>query len=831
MYFHQDNSPTMSREGFAIQVSLALRLADPGVCSFLGLPEGTSRMPRHVRRAVDFMTRAQPAAVCIGLADNRINHDTVMEPLENLMRIGCLATLPRNSDGEIEIEFPQVKSADGKFTFRPLKVRVLLGDGNGSIGDGKYFSMRSHRNASGSNKMSQIYASTEQYMDFKAMLTAESFQLEHLLIATLEGHLKHKDVQQFATPLTLFGLAPDSEIVDEGGIGTWLSTLMMQSGEGKMSVELLHQQKVFLNIIYMYRAMLKFSATTETSLTTLQDRFDATLTAWLCCEDLGGSWKDKCKSNMAIGKDMLFNYFDALFTVDIVPYAREEFVWVRYCLCTIFACCSLPAEQVTTAVRRRVEAACTTYYALVLDLISFGIYTEEEMVNLYFIQVGVVIARAFGSDGCMILREAIAQVQEQFWKSLRETARRFTARGGGHYKNKEQGAQPIGEDGGSTDGADNTNSTGNTSKKSRPVWQPEPVTREIMGRHDVRQLWNCEHGSTGGGAGASSVAGINERCGPRWLADNDILDTDWVIPACMFESGRCMAREWETVVKVMGWQASTYNTDESGDLIIACSDSSSPGQKPTLPTMTVCAGVRETDTLVVEPHGQKHAVYWRGLRVIRRTGLGGTVLQSEVHLPQRHLRASGTIAENAVRKYCGYFYRSEAEGGVAAQKPASIGQLKADGWRQELFRLVDAHTWDAIAEAADVELERIGGSAAEGWPPALQGHIAGEAIVLDEPEPNEPAHRDAAAANPADVRATEQSAEGEIYRAILAAQQMGLGRATRSGRRYVPAPPWHRIKLLLTVTVTTTLLTVTRHRHTASLPRPMPSACPPTPDH
>jgi hypothetical protein len=47
-------------------------------------------------------------AVCIGLADNRNNHDTVMEPLKNLMRIGCLATLPRNSDGEIEIEFPQV---------------------------------------------------------------------------------------------------------------------------------------------------------------------------------------------------------------------------------------------------------------------------------------------------------------------------------------------------------------------------------------------------------------------------------------------------------------------------------------------------------------------------------------------------------------------------------------------------------------------------------------------------------------------------------------------------------------------------------------------------
>jgi hypothetical protein len=41
------------------------------------------------------------------------------------------------------------------------------------------------------------------------------------------------------------------------------------------------------------------------------------------------------------------------------------------------------------------------------------------------------------------------------------------------------------------------------------------------------------------------------------------------------------------------------------------------------------------------------------------------------------------------------------------------------------------------------------------------GHIAGEAIVLDEPEPNEPARRDAAAANPADVRATEQSAEGD----------------------------------------------------------------------
>ena len=308
------------------------------------------------------------------------------------------------------------------------------------------------------------------------MLETESFKLEHLLVASLEGHLKHNDVEQFATPLSLFGLTPDSETVDQvGGLGTWLSTLMMQSGDGKMGVELLHQQKVFLNIIYMYRELLKFSATPGQSMTTLQERFDTKLTKFLCCADLGGSWKDKCKSNMAVGKDMLFNHFEKLFTADIVPYAREEFVWVRHCLCTIFACCLLPAERVTPGVRRRVEAACCTYYALVLDLIQFGIYTEEEMVNLYFIQVGVVIARSFGSGGGMILRESIAEVQERFWKKLRDIARNQTARGGGHgaqhRKQQQRPAQQQPE-------GDEMEADG--GGKGRPTFDVEPVEREIM---------------------------------------------------------------------------------------------------------------------------------------------------------------------------------------------------------------------------------------------------------------------------------------------------------------------------------------------------------------
>ena len=46
------------------------------------------------------------------------------------------------------------------------------------------------------------------------MLLAESFQLEHLLQATMEGHLKHMDKDEFASPLHLFGLLPDDPSSD-----------------------------------------------------------------------------------------------------------------------------------------------------------------------------------------------------------------------------------------------------------------------------------------------------------------------------------------------------------------------------------------------------------------------------------------------------------------------------------------------------------------------------------------------------------------------------------------------------------------------------------------
>lgn len=510
-------------------------------------------------------------------------------------------------------------------------------------------------------------------------------------------------------------------------------------------------------------------------MTTLQERFDTKLTKFLCCADLGGSWKDKCKSNMAVGKDMLFNHFEKLFTADIVPYAREEFVWVRHCLCTIFACCLLPAERVTPGVRRRVEAACCTYYALVLDLIQFGIYTEEEMVNLYFIQVGVVIARSFGSGGGMILRESIAEVQERFWKKLRDIARNQTARGGGHgaqhRKQQQRPAQQQPE-------GDEMEADG--GGKSRPTFDVEPVEREIMARYDVGQLWQCERGSTGG-AGATSVAGINSRCGPRWLDEQAVLETEWVVPVCMFAAGRCMAEDWDTVVRVMGWEGSAYHTATNGDRIVHCCESAGPGRIPDLPTMTVCAGVCETDSVVVEKSGQnKVSVYWAGERVIRRTGVGGAILETKITLPKRPLCASGGPAKNVVRQLCEAFYLPAERGGVAAQRP--VGISNAEGWKQELFRLAcTEHSWDDVAET-DICIERIGGSAADGWPPALTGHIAGEALVIDEPE----AARDSAGANPDDVRATEQSTEGELYRAILAAQEMGVGRATRSGRLYVP---------------------------------------------
>jgi hypothetical protein len=45
-YFHQENSPVMSREGWAIQLSFATLLSDRGVGQFLGLPVN-HRIRRH----------------------------------------------------------------------------------------------------------------------------------------------------------------------------------------------------------------------------------------------------------------------------------------------------------------------------------------------------------------------------------------------------------------------------------------------------------------------------------------------------------------------------------------------------------------------------------------------------------------------------------------------------------------------------------------------------------------------------------------------------------------------------------------------------------------
>jgi hypothetical protein len=386
-------------------------------------------------------------------------------------------------------------------------------------------------------------------MDLEAMLRAESFKLEDLLIATLEGHLDHNDITEFASPIHLFGITPDDAIVQDGNLGTWLNNLMMRSGDGTLNVELLHQMKVFLNLIYMNREILKFSATATVSLTSLHDKFDRRLTQFLCTAGLGGSWKDKCSSNMAIGKDMIFNHFDVLFSSDICPYGHEEFKWIRHCLCTIFACCLLPAENVTPKVRRRVEAACVTYYSLVLDLIVMGIYTEDEMVNLYFVQVGIVIARCFGSQGCMVMRESIAEVQECFWKKLRTYSRDMTAHGGGLARKKPNACdEPLA-----------TSPATTTTAKAEPTFDPQPITLEVAARYDIHQLYEQEHAHART-VGARSVAGINKRCGPRWLHDHKVLEDEFVIPACMFDDGRTLAKTWDTVVEVMRWGAEAYTS-------------------------------------------------------------------------------------------------------------------------------------------------------------------------------------------------------------------------------------------------------------------------------
>ena len=111
------------------------------------------------------------------------------------------------------------------------------------------------------------------------MLTSESFQLEHLLIATLQNSLKHGGSQEFATALTLFGLTPSEEVysgdASPGTVGTWLSSLLMRSGDGKMALDLLHQQKVFVNLIYQFHLLLKFSGSADHSVTALREAFDA----------------------------------------------------------------------------------------------------------------------------------------------------------------------------------------------------------------------------------------------------------------------------------------------------------------------------------------------------------------------------------------------------------------------------------------------------------------------------------------------------------------------------------------------------------------------------
>jgi hypothetical protein len=549
---------------------------------------------------------------------------------------------------------------------------------------------------------------------------------------------------------------------------------MMRSGDGTLNVELLHQMKVFLNLIYMNREILKFSATATVSLTSLHDKFDRRLTQFLCTAGLGGSWKDKCSSNMAIGKDMIFNHFDVLFSSDICPYGHEEFKWIRHCLCTIFACCLLPAENVTPKVRRRVEAACVTYYSLVLDLIVMGIYTEDEMVNLYFVQVGIVIARCFGSQGCMVMRESIAEVQECFWKKLRTYSRDMTAHGGGLARKKPNACdEPLA-----------TSPATTTTAKAEPTFDPQPITLEVAARYDIHQLYEQEHAHART-VGARSVAGINKRCGPRWLHDHKVLEDEFVIPACMFDDGRTLAKTWDTVVEVMRWGAEAYTKDAaSGNCVIHCSDSATPRMPAIVQTkMTVCAATREVETLHVDRNGDgKVLVYWAGTRTIRRTNASGGVLESHVPLPERHLCATGA-AKNEVRALCEHFYRPVADGGVAATKPCPLpGRAKA--WRAELYMLVHTHGWEAIADTG-VVTEKVAGSAATAWPLALQGHTSGEALVIDDDANDDAGHLDAAAVDAAQ-HAQEQSGAGELYRIIMAARELGVGRVTRSGRRHVP---------------------------------------------
>ena len=479
-------------------------------------------------------------------------------------------------------------------------------------------------------------------------------------------------------------LPPLGENDDCTALNDWLDKMHHRSGDGLSSTDRLHQEKVFTNLVYQVYALLRFAKVGGKNLTQLRSLFDSRLNMTIHGSDTG-SWRESAQGDLSVCKDILYEF--KAFTAEIVPVGFKELQHLRYWLCTIFSCTALASHAITKRVILRLRVCCMLYFCLCLDLIDFGIFSEDEMINLYWVTMTMIFARFFGNgeDG-MVGSEMDASPQERWWSKMRQIATRYTLRGGMAAR--------------SADGSAN--------------FDFDAVLFQVFTRGDGLRVWEKERGRRD--LGGNTKEAEAKKQSSRFLN----VDTDLFVPKAMLAKGRCFERwrgdmeEVHDLKEGIDFQTHAdgrvvYFANNAGESVIdeAKFDASLPA------CLSVVGATKMLKTLVVSTEAGANSdskVFWDIVVGMRYRFGDGRIHRS----PDKASRVvlSGAECQRMARLY----YKADADGGMGVAQPTGISKWKAQAWVNELARLQSAHGWLESFEA-----EQATGLGASEWPLELRG--------------------------------------------------------------------------------------------------------------